>query len=138
MRTLTTWIACLACFLTGLGGATGAVLCIGADGHLELEAPDHDCCCETGEADHHDRGGDQEAFAPHDDHCTDCLDLDIPIPRRKAARERRGEPEHAESCCRSGRTATDLSDVPEAKLLFRPPPEGESTLASLRTVILLN
>ena len=138
MRMLTTWITCLTCFLAGLGGATGAVLCIGADGHLKLEAADHGCCCEATEADHADPIAVENAVAAHDDHCFDCVDLSIPVPRRKAARAQRTGCERVECCNQPARPATGLSDEPEARLVLRRPSVGDSTLDSLRTVIILS
>jgi len=125
MRTLTTWVTCLTCFLAGLGGATGAVLCVGADGHVDLKIAE---------------GGACSGFTPADgDHCVDCVDVFISVePRKQATRSGRTGGDLAESLDPPSHIAADLADETVTGLVLRALPEGASTLASLRTVILLN
>jgi hypothetical protein len=131
MRILTTWITCLTCFLSGLGGAAGAVLCIGADGHIGLETVGGGCC------DH--PGAEEDVLGAEPDHRPDCLDICIPYsPHQKVTSPGKNDNELTESFAEAIISADYTSDGIAQRVVPQFPPEKESRLLSLRTVIFLN
>ena len=128
---LTTWITCLTCFLAGLGGVTGAMLCIGADGHIGLETVGSGCC------DH--PGVEEDVLAAEPDRRPDCLDICIPhSPHQKVTSPGKNDNELTELFAQAVISADCTSDGIARRVVPQFPPEKESRLLSLRTVILLN
>ena len=74
---MTIWSICLLFFVATTFGATGYVLCIGDDGHIEFETLCLPASCET--AEDCELGVSENA---HDEHsgCSDCTDVDSNKP----------------------------------------------------------
>src|SRR5690554_3037643 len=91
-RSLTLIYVVLAAFFcfAGLGNADGIVLCIGADGHLELEFAQDGACTQFIFQDHTQDHGAKDthkhpisAVVALESHCDSCID--IPIGHEAAA-----------------------------------------------------
>ena len=73
-KSILTWAFCLLFVAAGAGASTGGVLCIGADGHTEIETACIPCC---------DDNADACAAEPfdnrHEEHedCSDCADVPL-------------------------------------------------------------
>ena len=110
------------------------VLCIGEDGHIEVEAATHGRCCPDARAAHTE-------IATEQDHCGACVDL--PIFSSLNTEQYVVSSEHAaahDSVCTSAVLITHqpgVSPTLTVPSLLTHPPFINPKLISLRTVILL-
>ncbi len=77
----------LICLLMFGNLAHGAVLCSGADGHIEIESAFHERCCDSAHSQPTEKNQlSYQLDCGKDKHCEPCVDIPIPIGLAKITR----------------------------------------------------
>lgn len=80
-------VAVLVCLLIAGNSVHGAVLCLGTDGHVEIESPFHERCNDADHSQHTEqRQISNQVDHVENEHCKPCVDVPISIGLEKTTR----------------------------------------------------
>jgi hypothetical protein len=127
-------VALAACFVLGIHhGGAAQVMCIGEDGHVEVE-PNGDACCAETEPSHVLNGGDQigAASAANGDDCGACIDIPIVTPGQVAVKSmsasRPLDPSRVAIAIVETKSVVRVNGFPNQQFNQHPPPSSSTNL----------
>ena len=130
MTTATAWALVVIFTLAGASHAGAAVLCVGADGHTDIEVALEGCCLTSTQARDDSSGG---AGVSLDASCGSCSDIRLDLERLNKQKHQVSPPERAvEGTLSLGR----CGDEPTRTRDGRPDHHSQST-SPLTTIVLL-
>lgn len=129
-------LSLLICILLIISSLHGAVLCIGEDGHIAIEAAGSDCC-ESLPAGRTEAGPAKAAFSSSKNKCGSCLD--VPISPVMAVAVKKPNPVNPAPSTSTAFITLNINifKLSEYQLTSKPPDLANPSLTPLSSIILL-
>ena len=127
------FVAIVVCLLMAFNSVQGAVLCLGAGGHVEIESTFHECCTTPAHPQHTEQQ-QLSRWVGHEEgeHCGPCVDIPISTTTVKITRLLK-KPNYVPSAPIITVIASASSSSYLAPVAFDVPPDS----VQMQTVILL-
>ena len=131
--------------LVGMGGMAGRVMCLGADGHVGTKTAGDISCDESSEDptlpnSRPSQASTEDSFSSDEDHCGPCVDVPIPSNgslHKSVSSQRASKHVQRNGCATSTHKLPEFCESTAGGPFSARSPETNSTLHSIRTVVLL-